>query len=75
MKATEALGMETGCQWCGQGTYRQVFVVRRDEHGRPQNLYELGRYGISIQGNNVPEIWASKCCGHLAIIRPDLKTA
>ena len=62
----------TKCKWCGKGTYRTVFAVTKDEHGRPTNLYLLGRFGISVQGQSIPEIWAANCCGHLAIIRPDL---
>ena len=60
------------CQWCKKGTYRIVFKVERDNHGVPVNLYLLARQGINIQGSNIPELWASSCCGHVVQIRPDL---
>ena len=61
------------CLWCKKGEYRVVFAVQRDEHGVPMNLYRLARYGIRAEGDDFPEIWAAECCGHLAIVRPDLK--
>lgn len=60
------------CQWCKKGTYRQVFAVKRDSNGVPRNIYLLERFGLRIQGEGIPEVWASECCGHLAFIRPDL---
>jgi len=57
----------TKCRWGKKGAYRKAADSQSPD-------YVLQRFGVNVVGEAQWQVWVSDCCGHLAFIRPDLRS-